>query len=83
MNQLDTMEQTVSKIQDYLSDDTFVQTDSAFVGTALWKAIDLVTFGVLEKEPKPKKQKKSAARAPASAPEAPQNMTQNNSNGTN
>ena len=48
------MEQSVSKIQDYLSDDQLVQTDSAFVGSFLWKAVDLVTFGVLEKPPKKK-----------------------------
>ena len=62
------MEQSVSKIQDYLSDDQLVQTDSAFVGSFLWKAVDIVTFGVLEKEPKMKKKKAAPAPGPAAPP---------------
>ena len=80
------MEQSVSKIQDYLSDDQLVQTDSAFVGTFLWKAVDLVTFGVLEKEPKMKKKKAPPAAAPeAPAPEEkkPEENKSNESNATN
>ena len=58
------MEQTVDKIQDFLNDDQLLQTESAFVGTFLWKAVDLVTFGVLEKEPKVKKAKTPPPAAP-------------------
>ena len=80
------MEQSVSKIQDYLSDDQLVQTDSAFVGTFLWKAVDLVTFGVLEKEPKMKKKKAAPAAAPAAPPaeeKKPEENVSNDSNSTN
>ena len=80
------MEQSVSKIQDYLSDDQLVQTDSAFVGTFLWKAVDLVTFGVLEKEPKMKKKKAAPAAGPAAPPaeeKKPEENKSNDSNSTN
>ena len=80
------MEQSVSKIQDYLSDDQLVQTDSAFVGTFLWKAVDLVTFGVLEKEPKMKKKKAAPAPGPSPPPaeeKKPEENKSNDSNSTN
>ena len=58
MSQLDTMEQSIEKIENYLSppDDTLLQTSNknSFVGTFLWDVVDLVSFGVLEKPPKKK-----------------------------